>query len=97
MKNRDEYVKTLKAQLDKWNADIALWEAKAKAAQAGAHVEYEKQLEAVRRQRDVSIKKMQEVQSATGDAWKELARGSDEAWAKMRESFEKARSHFHKK
>jgi len=36
------------------------------------------------------------VQSATRDAWKDLSRGADDAWAKMRESFEKARSHFQK-
>ena len=96
MKKRDDYVETLKAQLDRWNADIAKWEAKAEGAQAEALKEYDKHLDAVRRQRDLSIKQLQQVQSATGDAWKDLARGADDAWAKMRESFEKARSHFQK-
>ncbi len=97
MNKRDDYVEKLKAQLDRWNADITKWEAKAKGAQADVRTEYEKRLDAFRRQRDLSIKQLQQVQSATGDAWKELARGADEAWAKMREAFEKARSHFQKK
>lgn len=39
---------------------------------------------------------MHKVQAATGEAWIDLVRGADDAWAKMRESFEKARSHFQK-
>jgi hypothetical protein len=39
---------------------------------------------------------MRRVQSATGDAWVDLVRGADEAWSRMREAFEKARTHFHK-
>ena len=96
MNKRDDYVEKLKLQLDRWNADIAKWEAKAKGAQADALKEYNRHLDAVRHQRDHSIKQLQQVQSATGDAWKDLAHGADEAWAKMRESFEKARSHFQK-
>ena len=43
-----------------------------------------------------ALEQMHKVQAATGDAWIDLVRGADEAWAKMREAFEKARSHFHK-
>jgi multidrug resistance efflux pump len=96
MSKRDEYVEKLKAQLDQWNTEVAKWEAKAQKAQAGARVEYEKQLKEVRRQRDQALEQMKRVQAATGDAWVDLVRGADEAWAKMRESLEKARSHFNK-
>jgi len=96
MMKRDEYVEKLKAQLDLWNAEAAKWEAKAKMAQAEMKVEYEKQFETFKRQRDEALKKMQQIQGASGDAWVELTRGADDAWAKMREAFEKARSHFHK-
>jgi len=39
---------------------------------------------------------MRRVQGAAGDAWIDLAHGADDAWAKMREAFEKARTHFQK-
>ena len=55
MSKRDEYVGKLKAQLDQWNTEVAKWEAKAQKAQAGARVEYEKQLKEVRRQRDQAL------------------------------------------
>jgi multidrug resistance efflux pump len=96
MSKRDDYVNKLKGQLDKWNAEVANWEAKAQKAQAEARAGYEKHLTELRRQRDQALEQMKRVQAASGDAWVDLVRGADEAWAKMRESLEKARSHFNK-
>jgi multidrug resistance efflux pump len=96
MSKRDEYVEKLKGQLDQWNTEVAKWEAKAQKAQADVRGEYEKHLKELRRQRDQALEQMKKVQAATGDAWVDLVRGADEAWAKMREALEKARSHFNK-
>lgn len=96
MSKRDEYVDKLKAQLDLWNAEVSKWEAKAKGSQANVRIEYETQLETFCRQRDQALEQMRKVQAATGDAWIDLMRGADDAWAKMREAFEKASSHFKK-
>ena len=94
MNKRDEYLEKLKAQLDQWNAEVAKWEAKAREAQADMRIEYEKQLEAFRSQRDRALEQMRRIQAASGEAWLDLVRGADDAWAKMREAFEKAASHF---
>lgn len=96
MTKRDEYLENLKKQLDAWNAEASKWEAKAKAAQANMRGEYEKQLAAFRRQRDQALEQMRQVQSSSGEAWKDLVRGTDDAWTKMREAAEKARSQFQK-
>ena len=96
MANRDEYIEKLKSQLDQWNAEMAKWETQSKAAQASMRAEYEKQLATFRQKRDHAIEQLTKVQSASGEAWKELARGADEAWAKMSEAFEKAHSQFKK-
>jgi hypothetical protein len=96
MSKRDEYVEKLKGQLDQWNAEVAKWEAKAQKAQAGARAEYDKHLNDLRRQRDQALEQMKRVQAASGEAWLDLVRGADDAWAKMREALEKARSHFNK-
>jgi len=94
MKNRDEYVENLKVQLDHWNAEMAKWEAKALEAQAEGRAEFDKRLQALREQ---AMYQMNLLQSAAGDAWKDLVRGADEAWAQMRETYEKASSHFRPK
>ena len=96
MNKRDEYVENLKKQLDQWNAEVTKWEGKARQAEAGMRAEYEKQLQAYRHQRDQALEQMRRIQSASGEAWVDLMRGADDAWAKMREAFEKARSNFQK-
>jgi len=96
MNKREQYLAKLKSQLDEWNTELAKWEAKARSAQADMRIEYEKQIDAFRRQRDQAIEQMHKVQSATGDAWNDLVRGADDAWAKMREAFERANSLFRK-
>jgi len=96
MSTRDAYIAKLKAQLDEWNAEVKKWEAKAKGAQADVRIEYEKQLAVFHQQRDQAMRQMQQVQKAAGDAWQDLMRGTDDAWAKAHEAFAKARSHFHK-
>ena len=97
MADRDEYVKKLKSQLDHWNTEMTKWEAQAKATQASMRAEYDKQLDAFRQKRDDASEQLTKVQSASGEAWKDLARGADEAWARMREAFDKAHTHFKKK
>ncbi len=96
MINRNEYVENLKTHLDQWNSDIAKWEAKAKLAKTDLRIDYEMQLEAMRKQRDAAMEKLEVIQKTAGDAWQDLAQGADEAWVKMREAFEKASSHFQK-
>lgn len=96
MTNRNDYVEQLKNNLDKWNADIAQWEAKAKVTKTDVQIEYEMQLESLRKHRDEAMEKMKEIQASSGEAWKDMVSGADAAWASMREAFEKATAHFQK-
>jgi len=95
--NRDEYVKSLKSQLDQWNAEAAKWEAQAKQAQAGVQAEYERQLQQYRARRDEALAQLRKVQGASADAWADMMRGTEEAWKKMQEAFTQASSRFSKK
>lgn len=96
MDKRDEYVEKLKKQLDLWNAEVSRWEGKAQQATAGMRAEYEEQLQSFREQRDQAMEHLRRVQTSSGDAWKDLMRGTEDAWSKMREAFDKARGHFQK-
>jgi len=97
MYSREEYVEKMKSQLDQWNADVARLEEKAKVAQAEARAEFDKRLEALKQQREQAMYQMNLLQSAAGEAWKELVRGTDDTWARMRETYDKASSHFRPK
>lgn len=96
MTTRNEYVDQLKKNLDQWNTDIAKWETKAKMTRTDLRIDYEMQLEALRKQREEITAKLKDVQASGEDAWKDLRAGTDIAWASMREAFEKAASHFQK-
>ncbi len=94
---RDEYVATLKARLDEWNAQAAAWEMKAKDAQATAKAEFDRQMAAVKAQQENAAYQMRLLQGASADAWKDLSAGTDAAWKQMSETFARAASHFEKK
>ena len=93
---RDEYIAKLKTQLDQWNAEMAKWESQATQAQASMRAEYERQLAAIHQHQDQAKEQLRKVQAASGDAWMELTRGADEAWAAMRKAFEKTNAQFRK-
>lgn len=96
MTTRNEYVESMKTHLDQWNKQIAQWEAKARVTKTDMRIEYEMQLESLRKQRDDAMEKLDTMQKTAGEAWQDIAQGADEAWAKMREAFEKASTHFQK-
>ena len=96
MAARNEYVEQLKQNLDKWNEDIAKWEEKARVARNDMRIDYEMQLESLRKQREAATEKLKELQASSGEAWKELTVGADAAWDAMREAFDKATAHFQK-
>jgi len=94
MTARDVYVKKLKEQLDRWNADISKLEAKAKQPLAGMKEAYDRQLKELRERRNLLQQQMADIQKAGDQAWDQLREGSDKAWKAMEESLKKAWSVF---
>ena len=83
MTARDVYVKKLKEQLDRWNADISKLEAKAKQPLVGMKEAYDKQLKELRERRNLLQQQMADIQKAGDQAWDQLREGSDKAWKAM--------------
>ena len=94
MTAKDTYVKKLKEQLDRWNADISKLEAKAKQPLASVRETYDKQIGELRERRNALQRQMAEIQKAGEHAWDHLQEGADTAWKAMEESFKKAWSDF---
>jgi predicted nucleic acid-binding Zn-ribbon protein len=90
MTPRDAYVRKLKEQLDRWNAEISKVEARAKQPLVNMKEAYEKQLKELRDRRNVLQQQMAEIQKASDHAWDELREGADKSWKAMEESFKKA-------
>ena len=94
MTARDAYVRKLKDQLDRWNAELLKLETKAKQPLVGMKDAYEKQLKELRGRRNVVQQQMAEIQKASDHAWDQLRESADKAWKAMDESIKMAWSVF---
>jgi hypothetical protein len=97
MLTREQYVEQMKKQVDEWNARLAAWEVEVQKAQADVRIRYEAQINALGRQRDEAVKRLNETRNASLTAWTEVSRGAEAAWRNMQSGFEKAWGEFHKK
>lgn len=97
MTTRDAYVAKLKEQLDRWNADMARWEDKAKSAQAEMKERYARELDVLKAQRELARYNLRLLEGASAAAWSDLRKGADDAWERMREATATAATWFEKK
>jgi multidrug resistance efflux pump len=91
---RKAYEEKFGAQLQEWNAQIALLKAKADKAKAGAKIEYYKTIEALQHKRDMAKAKLQELKAAGDGAWEDLETGAEKAWTEVKMAFNDAVSKF---
>jgi hypothetical protein len=86
-------VQKLKQQIDQWNAQMAKWE----AASSELKNKYLQQLDEARVRRDEAVEEMKRLQQASSDAWMQMMKGAETAFAAMQGAFERAREGFEKK
>ncbi|MDW3118210.1 MAG: hypothetical protein R8G60_10835 [Roseovarius pacificus] len=83
MDDKTAYQEKMNAKLDEWKADIDKLQAKARQAQADAQIEYKDQIDELKKRRDRMEKELEQVQSASAEAWKDFKDGADKAWDAM--------------
>jgi len=94
MKNRDVYVKKVQAQLDEWDADIKKLKAKANKASANATLEYKSRIESLKRKQQEAGDRLDDLKSASDDAWDDLKKGLENATSVLGDSIKSAAAHF---
>jgi len=94
MKNRDLYLEKVQAQLDEWDADIEKLKARANKASADAKLEYKSRIESLKHKREKAGDKLDELRSASDDAWEDLKIGLESAKNALGSSLKSAASHF---
>ncbi|TWI68543.1 hypothetical protein LZ24_02516 [Desulfobotulus alkaliphilus] len=94
MSMKKEYEQKLQAQLDEWGIRIDKLKAKADIKKADAQLEYHKQIEELRSQRESASNKLAELKSASGDAWEDLKAGIDSSWDSLGNAVKSAVSRF---
>jgi hypothetical protein len=91
---RKAYEEKLDAELEEWNAQIALLKARADKARAGAKIEYYKTIEALQHRRDEARTKLDGLKTAGDEAWEDLKTGAEKAWNEVKTAFHIAASKF---
>lgn len=94
MEQKDAYVQKQEARLNEWSAEIDKLKAKAQGASADAKIEYEKQLDRLRTQRQTLQERLQDIRKAGKDAWSDLKAGAESAANEMKTALDSARQKF---
>ena len=72
MSKRDEYIETMKQQLDGLNAQLKELEAKGETAQAEFREKYAEQIAELREHYVAALTKLDQIKSASEDKWESL-------------------------
>jgi chromosome segregation ATPase len=91
---RRAYEEKLDAQLNEWNAQIALLRAKAENARASSKIHYYKTIDDLEEKRNAAKTKLRELKAAGEEAWDDLKTGAEKAWAEVKIAFHDATSKF---
>ena len=94
MEGRKAYEEKLDAQLNEWNAQITLLKAKAENAKADAKIDYYKSIEALEHKQGEAKAKLQELKTASDEAWEAVKAGAEKSWAEVKTAYHDAASKF---
>ncbi len=94
MIDRKEYIEKMKAKMDEWDADLDALQVKTDNAKAEMKLNYEEQIERLKKQREEASTMMQEMTVASEAAWEDMRKGMETAWEATSKAFMDAFSRF---
>ncbi len=94
MTDKNAYVHKMHAQIDQVDAQIDVLKAKISGSAADAQIEYQDQLETLKKHRAAAKSKLTELENAGQDAWEDLKAGMESAWGTMDSAVSEAKKHF---
>lgn len=92
--DRNAYVEKLKALMDEWNAKIDKLAAKTNQMEAEAKIQYQKQIEDLRRELDDVENRITKLKQSSEGIWEDLKQGVENSWEILTTSFTKAKSEY---
>lgn len=93
-KEKEEFQKKMRAELDRMQGEIDQLAAKAKRAKKEAQAELKKATTELQEQKEAAGKKLKELESETGKAWSDLKSGLNATMGELERSFKRARARF---
>lgn len=92
--SREAYIEKLKAQLDRWNAEIEKLKARAGQIKSDVKLGYEKQMKDLEEKHKRAGEKLEELRRADAGAWRDLKAGIENTWQTLGDSIRFAVSRF---
>jgi len=96
VKNREEYIDHMTAQLKEWSRKIDELEFRARSAKADARTTYEKRIQDMKNKREGVVKSLRELKGAGNEAWESMTGGVEAAWDDFKHAFTEAKDKFKK-
>lgn len=90
--NNNAYSEKLQARLDQWHAELDKLEAKTRESKADARIELMENVNKVKERWETARSKAREVQKSSGEAWKELRKGTEDAFESLKDAVHRAQS-----
>lgn len=94
LSSREEYIATMKAQLDEWSEHIAALEEKGDKLKKEAKVKYQEHLTTLRAKRAEGEQKLAEMQAANESTWEQVKLETDNVWEAFKDSYQAFVAHF---
>jgi len=94
VENENIYQKKMAAQLEEWNAQIKLLEAKMNNVGADIRLRRSEELQALRTRQQAAAEKMHELGRSTGAAWEQVKLTADQMWEDLRLGLNAAQDKF---
>lgn len=91
---KDDYVSKMHAQSQAWDAQLALWGAKAEKTSEAVKAEFHAWQREFVDKRGAANKKLETLKAARQEAWEEVKTGADAAWTEVKSAFESAKKKF---
>lgn len=94
MDKKDIYKRKIEGKLEEWKAEADKLKAKAKQKQAETETEFKSEVDQVMQKRDYLVSRVKELNSAGGEAWKEIRQDIEKAGDEFKKTVKKAREKF---
>jgi len=85
---KDEYFAMMTSQLRSWDARFGILTEDARPAATDAR--YDGRIKAMRADRDVAHRQLQEIRKASESAWRGMQSGMDDAWISIKRALDAA-------
>jgi len=94
MSKREEFITKMRNRLKEWNAELDKLEGKVLTVKSELQGKYRRQIADLRKKREETEKKLEEVKAAGEGAWENLKGEYERTWTALKDAYAAFKSHY---